>query len=283
MFPIRVVERGEPGYPARLEALSAPPARVWLRGAEVSAPAVAVVGSRRASEEGRRLAEQLAFDAARAGISVVSGGALGIDAAAHRGAVRAGGHSTVVLPTPLDAPGPASNRRLFDELLEAGGTWLSELAHFRGRGDFSARNRLIAALADWVVVVEARASSGTRHTVLAAQRLGRGMAAVPWAVSDPRGEGGLPLLVEGARVITSGADLCRLFGRTPAPPPLALEPVGGLEGRLLELTRRAPAAAEELALAAGAEVAAVLVALTRLELEGRVAAAPGGRFTAASR
>lgn len=278
--PIRAVARAEDEYPRRFERLSDPPPRIFVAGAALSErPAVAIVGARRASELGRRMARALARGAAEQGLIVVSGGAIGIDAEAHRGAIEAGGATWIVLPTPITAPGPRVNRGLFSAALEAGGSWIAEREHGPAhRSAFVTRNRLIAALADVLVVVEAAEPSGTSATARAARRLGKPIGAVPWSVGDPRGAGCVRLLSRGAAVITSVEDLLRLAGtprrrrsrqRPQVGPPLvdALNKLGG-------------ATVEALALAMKRTVPEVLAELTALELEGWITRSPGGLYAA---
>jgi DNA processing protein len=270
-------------YPHGLRSLPRPPERVFVRGdlAVLHRPAAAIVGARRASEEGRQIARELARAVASAGGLVVSGGALGVDTAAHRAAVELGAPTLVVLPSPLSAPHPSSNRRLFDEVLQAGGLWLSETEQIRGRGAFCARNRLIAALAQVVVVVEGRAGSGTLHTVAAACRLGRHLAPVPWALSDPRGEVGREALRRGGAALPDARALVRLLGLSPgrSSASSAVSTPQGVEGLILRRLRRTGASVEELVVALDVPIGDVLRGLTALELAGQVRAAPGGRFS----
>lgn len=185
---------GDPAYPAPLGDLGArAPAAVYLRGASWSpAPvAVGIVGARRASEGGRRWARALGGALARAGVAVISGGALGIDGAAHEGALAEGGRTLAILPSPVWDPVPRTHRPLFETILDRGGTLLSELDTpvSRDLRPFRERNRMIAALSDVVVIVEASARSGTRHTAAAARSMGRTLLGKRWPPSDPRGDG----------------------------------------------------------------------------------------------
>lgn len=269
----RVVERGSEQYPSVFEALEDPPGRLFVRGPiDLSRPRVAVVGTRRPTERGRRLAQALGRGLASAGVVVVSGGALGIDGAAHRGAVEAGGVTWVVLPTPLDAPGPRRHHGLFQRVLDTGGAWWSELAAHGGKRAFYQRNRLVAALGAVLVVVEAQLGSGTAHSVAFARALSRPVAAYPWAVGDPAGAGCLAWLREGAELVRGPQDVLALVDEVapdrprPARPPL----VAALGARGMT--------PEALARTLSRPVADVLAELSLLELEGQVRACPGGRF-----
>lgn len=270
------LERGVPAPLDRLLDLTDAPDRVFLEGELVDrSPRVAIVGARRASELGCRIARRLARDLAGAGALIVSGGAIGIDAAAHAGALEAGGSTLIVLPTSVADPQPRQNRPLFDAVLAAGGAWISEVEGPNvARCAFVRRNRLIAALAEVVVVVEAALRSGTQATVSAAQRLGRPVAAVPWSVTDAGGAGCLDVLRRGGRAVVDAGDVWAILGSAPPPPPAGVKRGGGsLEDLLAE-----PMTAEGLAEETGRDLVDLLRDLGRLEVEGRLRALSGGRF-----
>jgi DNA processing protein len=170
--------------------------------------AISVVGTRRADEEALDFAYELARHAALEGVVVVSGGAKGIDRAAHEGALDGGGRTLVVLPTGLDAPYPPANHELFARVAEAG-CLLTETEDGAAaqRGRFLRRNRLIAALGQSTVVVQAPSRSGALSTASVASRLGRALFATPASPWDPRGSGNLRLLRQGARICVGPADV----------------------------------------------------------------------------
>lgn len=268
--------RGDPAFPARLGALPDCPPRVFVDG-ELPEPGrrwVALVGSRRATPTGRDLAHQLARGLAEVGVVIVSGGAVGIDRAAHEGALAGGGATVVVLPTSLGVPYPRGHGPLFRQIVAAGGACLAEhddaapIAPWR----FVARNRLIAALAEVVVVVEARASSGTAATAVAARRLGRRVAAVPWRVGDEGGAGCLTLLQAGAHLVRGVDDVLALLGVDL----VRREPVGAGEGVVGLLRGTGPQTAEALAVRLGRPVRELLAELTALELSGAIIRESGG-------
>ncbi|MCC7001534.1 MAG: DNA-protecting protein DprA [Gemmatimonadaceae bacterium] len=207
--------------PATFGDLPRRPAGLWCLGdaaALESAPVqhVAIVGTREATPYGIRIAEQLAAAAARAGLVVVSGLARGIDAAAHRAALQAGGRTIGVQGTGVDVPYPASHRALHAALAERG-TVLSEMEPGTGAtpGCFPRRNRLIAALCQVTVVVEAPFKSGAINTATQALELGRTVAAVPGRVDDTTAQGSNQLIRDGAQVIAEVADLLALFSIHP--------------------------------------------------------------------
>src|SRR5579862_1157017 len=170
------VEANAPTFPAALRQLSRPPAALWFKGRLPygDEPLVALVGSRAASGAGCRRAEQLAAAAVGAGYGVVSGGALGIDAAAHQGALASGGATFAVLGCGVDVVYPDRHGPLFGEIGRSGGL-LTEYAPGTPprAGQFPVRNRLVAALAEATIVVEAKRASGALITARLARALGR--------------------------------------------------------------------------------------------------------------
>lgn len=203
--------------PACLGELPRPVAGLWYIGdAEAldGAPFrhVAIVGTREASPYGVRVAERLAAACARAGLVVVSGLARGVDAAAHRAAMEAGGATIGVQGTGVDVPYPASHRALHAAICQRG-TVLSELepGTTATPGCFPRRNRIIAALAQVTVVVEAGYKSGAINTASQALELGRVVAAVPGRIDEERAQGSNGLIRDGAQVIGDVDDLLNLF------------------------------------------------------------------------
>jgi DNA processing protein len=210
-------------YPEGLRHLACPPPALFVRGSEVALPpaqrCVAVIGSRRCTELGRSMARELSAGLVGEGLVVVSGLALGIDAAAHEGALDAGGSTLAVLASAADCPTPHRNRGLAAEILEQGGWLVSERppgATVRA-WDFPRRNRLVAALVSVVVVVEAGLRSGTLSTVRHALDLGVEVAAVPGPATSPASAGAHELLRRGAHLVTRVQDVLELVG-VPAVP-----------------------------------------------------------------
>ncbi|MBT8469777.1 MAG: DNA-processing protein DprA [Deltaproteobacteria bacterium] len=197
------------GYPARLRGLSDAPEELRVVGELPDLRrSISIVGTRRADDEALDFAYSLARAAALDGFAVVSGGAIGIDRAAHEGAVDGGGHTVVVLPTGLDSPYPRANHDLFERVCEAG-CLLTEVEDGADPqpGRFLTRNRLIAALGRSTVVVQAPSRSGALSTARFATRLGRPVFAVPASPWDSRGSGNLGLLRRGARICVRPADV----------------------------------------------------------------------------
>lgn len=286
----RVVTAADAEYPALLREIPRPPARLWARGLSLtSAPAVAIVGARRASRAGLAAAAHLAAGLARAGVAVVSGFARGIDAAAHRGALEAGGTTVAVFGCGLDVCYPPEHAGLLGELVQ-GGTAISEfdpgerpLPYY-----FPVRNRIIAGLSRLVLVVEAAEKSGSLITARYAADFGRDVAAVPGPILNEGCAGTNALLKDGAILVRHVDDVLQELEE-----PALLRPATrtGLKGVLPPPDLDADAVAvlaaldtseardtDALVAATGLTAARLSSALVRLELEGLATALPGALF-----
>jgi len=208
-----VVVRGEPGYPAALEALPRPPEKLWVDGQLPSGPLVSVVGTRAPDREGRAFARELGAALARAGAGVLSGGALGIDAAAHQGALDAAGGTVAVLGTGIDVAYPREHADLY-RAISRSGALVSELTPGMPprRAHFPERNRIVAALGVATIVVQAGFRSGALSTAAIARRLGRPVIAVPWGPGHRCGEGTGRLVEAGAIAGCSLGGILRAAG-----------------------------------------------------------------------
>ena len=196
--------------------LAQPPAALYVRGELPRGPAVAVVGTRSATAEGLRFAHDLARELAAAGVSVLSGGAAGIDTAAHRGALAARGSTVVIAPAGYDAAYPPDNAALFRRVVKQGGAYVSLVPDDQAatRAAFFARNECLVALAHAVVVVQAGVRSGARNAAACARRLGRPLFAVPSGPWVARGRGCLLELRLGALLCEGAVDVLRLLERS---------------------------------------------------------------------
>lgn len=207
---VRLLPRSSPEYPARLRELADSPHLLYLRGAisSADATAVAIVGSRKCTAYGQRMAMRLASGLARAGHTVVSGLALGIDGAAHRGALEGGGRTIAVLAGGLSSIYPPEHVDLAEQVASRGAL-LSETPMLMEpqRGMFHARNRLISGLAQAVVIIEANDRSGALITARHAAEQGRDLFALPANVDSPHSAGSNRLLREGAKLIRDVDDL----------------------------------------------------------------------------
>jgi DNA processing protein len=278
--------RHEDRFPARLGDGEDAVAALWLRGdarwleALATERPVALVGARRASPYGLEVARSLARNLAGAGVPVVSGMALGIDSAAHEGALEAGGLTVAVLAGGADVVYPRSRRGLHRRIAETG-LVVSELPPGTQphRWSFPARNRIMAALAAMTVVVEGTVRSGSLITAGFAADLGRDLGAVPGQATSALAEGPNDLIHAGACLVRSAADvLDSLYGAGGRPHREAVPPSLSPElAALLEAVERGEGSPDALA-AAASEAAAVLAGLSELELLGLVRRGAGGRY-----
>jgi DNA processing protein len=282
---------GDDGYPARLARIHQPPPALHVLGdaALLRAPALAIVGSRRATRDGLLFTERLAADVAAAGLVVVSGLAYGIDSAAHRGAL-ATGRTVAVLASGVDIPSPRGNRALYERIAETGAV-VSEFD--RGTrafpGNFLQRNRVISGLCLGTVVVEAAERSGALITARHAREQDREVFAVPGSPLRETSAGPNGLLRDGAALVTSWRDVVReLSGQLELLPDDAPDLEAGLtqiaagarpRGGLLALLGPYPRHVDELQAATRRDVASILAELSDLELVGAVRQHPGKYFS----
>jgi DNA processing protein len=295
---LAVVCRCQTDYPDALRELPDPPAALFIRGTLRPAPdAVGIVGARRASDYGIEVARMLGRSLTTAGVPVVSGLAIGVDAAAHEGAMQAYGRAgpdaagatglgrpIAVLAAGADVAYPRSKRRLYDQIAETGAV-ISELPPRSQifRWAFPARNRIIAALSQATIVVEAAERSGSLITADLAIDIGRAVGAVPGRITAPMAAGSNALLAAGAAVIRGLQDVLDLLAdhgfahalepgpALPAEPHLRrlLESIGDGRATIADLVR------------APEEVGPTLEGLTELETRGLVRRGFGGRYTRA--
>ena len=296
-----LVTRGEPAYPALLERIAEPPPVLWTRGTiDPCRPAVAVVGSRAATPHALETGFRLGRDLARAGILVVSGMARGVDAAAHRGALRAGGRTVAVLGCGVDVAYPAEHDRLAGEI-ETAGAVVSEFAPgVPPRGwHFPRRNRIISGLALGVVIVEASNHSGSLITARCALEQGRSVMAVPGSVLSGRNRGAHALLRDGAPIVEDAGDVIDVlradWSHGLGSDSIRQEPAGvesdlNAAGRIPRIpgdpVLRVMQAGEtygleDLAAQTAIGTADLLARLARLEVGGYVRRVEGGRFVKA--
>jgi DNA processing protein len=274
---------GDPAYPAALEADPEPPAVLFLQGypgALGAGSRVAVVGTRRCTRYGHDVARRLGGDLATAGVAVVSGLALGIDAAAHEGALAAGGAAPVgVVGSGHDVVYPRANRRLWRRVAEAG-VLVSEapLGSPPEAWRFPARNRIIAALAQVVVVVESHQAGGSMHTVEAAATRSRPVLAVPGPVVSPASAGTNRLIADGCAPVLDVDDVLVALGLEHAAGPAAPDrrPLPTAEAAaVLDALGFAPASLDMLVGRTGLRPSAVALALAQLEADGWVVPTDG--------
>lgn len=292
-----LVTRDDPAYPRPLKDIPDPPVALYVRGRfdEKDRFSVALVGSRHATPYGKSVTARLARELGAAGLTIVSGGAIGIDTAAHAATLESGGRTVVVLGTGLDVDYPRENRRLFDQIVEQGaGALISEFP-VRSAPEpwhFPMRNRIISGLSMGVVVVEAGAQSGALLTAGLAAEQGREIMAVPGNVDRATSRGANALIRDGAALIETSQDVMRTLGilvlESPAgdavrrpnasPPPAPPLNLTDSQKRLLEHLTLTPRHIDALAADVRMGSPDVSVQLTLMELSGVVRRLPGNCY-----
>jgi len=278
----RILTLADADYPQALLECADPPTLIYVKGSAplLNGKSLAIVGSRNPTPQGEANASAFAAELAAAGLSIVSGLALGIDAAAHRGAMKAGGHTIAVIGTGADRIYPARNRELAHAICEHGAI-LSEfpLGTPPLPGNFPRRNRLIAGLSRGCLVVEAAARSGSLITARLAADFGREVFAIPGSIHSPLSKGCHQLIRQGAKLVESAQDVLEELGWASATAS-ALPAASAAQGTdaLLMALGHDPCTIDVLAARAGLTPDALLAMLLQLELEGHVASLPGGRY-----
>jgi DNA processing protein len=276
----RLLTLGDPDYPKPLLEIADPPALLYCKGRRdlLGRPGFSIVGSRNATPQGLRDAEAFGLALADAGLTIISGLALGIDAAAHRGGLAGSGSSIAIVGTGLDRIYPARNRALAHTLAEQG-LILSEfpLGTPPLPGNFPCRNRLISGLSRGVLVVEATTASGSLITARVAAEQGREVFAIPGSIHSPLARGCHALLKQGAKLVESAADILdELAWQQRITPPAHLS--AAPPDPVLDVMDGAPVTLDTLAQRSGLTLDALSAKLLTLELEGRIAPLPGGRY-----
>jgi DNA processing protein len=268
----------DPLYPALLAELSDAPPLLFIAGdpAILERPQLAMVGSRRASRTGLDTAAAFARSLAGGGFVITSGLALGIDGAAHQGALDVGGATAAVLGTGLQHIYPQRHVGLARRIVEGGGALVSELPLDcpPQAGNFPRRNRLISGMSVGVLVVEASPSSGSLITARLAAEQGREVYAIPGSIHHPGARGCHQLIREGATLVESVDDILQVLRGWQRVAPAEAAPTQ-VDHPLLTQLRAAPQTSEGLAQACGLELSETLAVLTELELEGLVACEAG--------
>lgn len=281
-----IVTLADEHYPRMLLETADPPAVLYCAGRLelLARPALAIVGSRNATAQGARDAASFAAALAGAGLTIVSGLALGIDAAAHRGAVETEASTIAVLGCGIDVLYPSANARL-GELIRARGLLLSEFALGTAPAahNFPRRNRLISGLSRGCLVIEAALASGSLITARSAAEQGREVFAIPGSIHAPLSKGCHALIKAGAKLVESAEDVLSELGGAPnigsagrGGPQLAA--AAGAAEPLLDHMGYAPVDLDSLCLRAGLPAERIATELLRLELAGRIASLPGGLY-----
>jgi len=285
---LRTLAWFEPGYSGLLRQIVDPPIVLWMRGdwQFLLHPAVAIVGSRAGTPTGLKIAGEIADALARAGVTVVSGLARGIDAAGHESALAAGGATVAVMGCGADIVYPPEHRDLVERVV-GHGTLVSEFAPgtLPEPHHFPLRNRIISGLCRAVVVIEASDRSGSLITARLALEQGREVMAVPGNVLSGRSRGCHALIRDGARLVETAADVLEELGWAPRTAKPASDDSGGNSTKTLSVNELAvlmalgePYSLDQLETMTGRTASDLLATLADLELAGNVTRIPGGHF-----
>ncbi len=273
----RFVERKN--FPETLESASWKSPVLFYDGnaSALNFPKVGIVGTRSATTYGKACAFKFAEVLAQAGVSIVSGGALGNDASAHQGALEAGGTTIAVLGGGIDNPQPSVNRPIFDRIRERG-LLLSqfEIGCPVSNHTLLGRNKLIAALSDILIVIEAPAKSGALHTANDANELGRPVFVVPANIDQHSFRGSFGLIRDGATVVTHPDEILEMIGVVGQSVQSLPVEANSLAGLILAQMSAQGMSAQTIVERTGIEAPLVLSELTMLELEGRIIRDAGG-------
>jgi len=286
----RILTLADEDYPRQLLEIADPAPLLYVIGdtALLSRRGVAIVGSRNASAQGEANAAQFAEALSRAGLSVLSGLALGVDAAAHRGGLAGEGSTVAVMGTGADILYPKKNVPLAADIAHRGALVTEfPLGTPPMAGNFPRRNRLISGLARGVLVVEAALASGSLITARLAAEQGREVFAIPGSIHSPLARGCHALIRQGAKLVESAEDVLEELRGAGAPPPTAISPAtiadsgthtSGSDAPLLQYMGYDAFDMDTLAQRSGLTAEALSAMLLELELEGKVARIPGGRY-----
>jgi DNA processing protein len=281
-FEIQRWERGSAEYPIVLNDLQIPPSELFAIGdARVLAkPCVSIVGTRASTGYGERIARMLTRSFVRAGVTVVSGMARGIDGTAHRAALEEGGDTVAVLGTGIDVPYPVGHRQLHRSIAERGLVVSENPPGMRAHlGAFPKRNRIIAALAPVTIVIEAGFRSGALNTASQALELGRVVAAVPGPIDSDQSRGSNQLLRDGAVLIASVDDALALLGvSVPIEARESTPLLPDTEQKVWDATERGYSDMDSLPARTELTMAECLAAVTSLEILGLVECSLAGEI-----
>lgn len=272
---VQKITKNHKHYPAYLKEITYPPKELYLLGQPLIdyLPAATIVGARKLSTYGQAITHQLAYDLARAGITIISGLALGADGVAHRAALEAGGRTMAVLAGGLDKIYPASHRNLAIDILRSGGSLLSEYPEGMPslKQHFIARNRLVTGLSDIVIITEAAEKSGSLVSASYGVEQNKLVGAVPGPVTAGGSQGTNSLLKSGAHVITDAQDVLDLLG-IKAKQQSRAEVMGDTpeEQAIIDLLKSGVSSLEDLQEKSGLDPSVFSQTMTMLEIAGKI-------------
>jgi DNA processing protein len=285
MYKINKVFTDKYNFLQMMQGIANMPKSLYLLGnvPERHVPTVAIIGTRKPTAYGQEATYRISYDLAKAGVVIVSGLALGVDAIAHKAALDAGGITLAIMPGGLNRISPRTNLALAKQIISSGGALISE--HPPGfevyKGSFVARNRIVAGIANGVLVTEAAIKSGTAHTVGFALNFGRPVMAVPGNITNPMSSGANNLIKTGARLISDAQEVLeeigvRSTGRQQAVLPLAESPE---EAVILQVLVSGVQDGEELQRQSKLEPALFNQTLTMLEITQKIRPLGGNKWS----
>jgi DNA processing protein len=271
-------------YTQSIQSIANTPKRLWLCGnlPPLRVPTVAIVGTRKPTPYGKEVTYQLSYELAKRGIVVVSGLALGVDGIAHQAALDARGTTIAVLPTPLESIHPKTHRELSERIVQNGGALMSEYGANDGvfKMNFVARNRIVTAISDVVLITEAASRSGTLTTANFALQQGKTVMVVPGNITSPMSAGCNQLLKVGATPVTSVDDILHELGLKDKNRQIKL-PLAETreEDALIKLLASGVREGEELHAKSGLSAASYSQTMSMLEIEGKIKALGSNQWT----
>ncbi len=283
---VNILKRNSRDFPEVIRQIASPPQKLFWRGVSpqewLDKPKVAVVGSRKITSYGRAVTTKLVTELARAGVVIISGLAYGVDITAHRAALDCDGVTVAVLPGSVNNIYPAMHAHTAEQITRKG-TLMSEYEEtdISFKSNFIARNRIVSALADVLLITEAAVNSGSLHTARFALEQGKTVMAVPGNITSLISEGTNNLIKSGAAPVTSADDVLFALGLSKSAALSRNFQGSPSEERVLELIREGIADQEELVAAAGLDSPQLSSVLTMLELGGYIRPAGGGRWLSA--
>lgn len=283
---ITTVSNFDPIYPGKLNQLADPPKQLYMSGASVDdwihLPKVGIVGSRKVSNYGRIVTERLARELAGQGVVIISGLALGVDSIAHQAALDVSGVTVAVLPGPVETIYPRSHEGLGRRIEAQGGTLISEYAATQKEAfklNFIARNRIVAALSDVLIITEAAEKSGSLHTARFALEIGRDIGAVPGNITSPTSTGCNNLIKTGATPITSSQDVLDMLHLKVATSSIRIRGSNEQEQAVLDLLASGITDGEELHTKSELPIHIYNQTLTMLEITGKIRSLGANQWT----
>jgi len=273
---IQFIPSHNPNFPSSLFDLSDPPIGIFIRGniqaLQNKNPKLAIVGTRKVTEYGRQITQEFTSKLATSGFTIISGLALGVDSIAHSATISTGGITIAVLGCGVDCCYPHENKFLYKSILDNNGLVISEypLTSHPTKGTFLMRNRIIASLADGVLVPEAGSDSGALVTAKAAQGMKRPVFAIPGSIHSSLSVGTIQLLKNGAHIVSESADILSFYGKKYSSVKKDLPPLTEQEKKIVDILQHEEKEIQDISSLLNLSVQTVLMYLSQLEMKGVV-------------